>query len=113
MRRSALFKQSFLCNALGMQCCCQAHQLEMLQPQESWTRVSPQPPMDGRSHYVADTNASSATSQGSASQHRFVESDYNPEETSFAARIAAEAEAEMRNRGFRGKIKSVLHKDSH
>lgn len=42
----------------------------------------------------------------------FAESDYNPAETSHAARIAAEVEAEMRNRGLRSKIRSALHKES-
>ena len=41
----------------------------------------------------------------------FVESDYNPAETSRAARIAAEADAELRNRGLRSKIKSAISKD--
>ena len=41
----------------------------------------------------------------------FVEADYDPAETSRAARIAAEADAELRNRGLRSKLKSALHKE--
>ncbi|KAK9827868.1 hypothetical protein WJX74_006810 [Apatococcus lobatus] len=83
--------------------------------QESWTRVSPYPGVESRPQQAYSShNSSAAASQGSQSPMKqgFTESNYNPQETSYAARIAAEAEAEMRNRGFRGKIRSALHKDS-
>ena len=55
-------------------------------------------------------SGSSNTSQGLPMT--FSESAYNPAETSRAARIAAEADAELRHRGLRSKIKSAMHKES-
>lgn len=111
-----------LCSACGrpassckLRCHVAVSDMPVLESQESWTRVSPYPGVESRPHQAHSShNSNAAASQGSQStmKQAFAESNYNPAETSHAAKIAAEAEAEIRSRGLRGKIRSALHKDS-
>ena len=83
----------------------QANQL--LQAQEGRRQVALQPAVDDRSQNVADTSATSATSEGPAGHAEVEELQYNPDN---AAKIAAAAEAESHNRQSRGKLKSALQR---